>query len=150
METALYFPYIRVPETSWFTQILLYWDRAATIIPRSIEEGSEDLSPYMVDLQNAEMLEYVYPSRDLWQHQDAFNENFIALIRDSPRQLTSSERPTRYTDIHVDKIGYSLVVELHKMGYAKRCRPMAMVEHGGKYRQSIHGLSCKRYKGLRQ
>ena len=31
METALYFPYIRVPETSWFTQILLYYETGTVI-----------------------------------------------------------------------------------------------------------------------
>ena len=37
METALYFPCIRVPESTWFTQILLCWDRAATIIPHEMQ-----------------------------------------------------------------------------------------------------------------
>jgi hypothetical protein len=32
--TALYFPHIAVPKTPWFTQVLLYWDKAATIVPR--------------------------------------------------------------------------------------------------------------------
>jgi hypothetical protein len=33
VDTALYFPYMKAPEDAWFTQILLYWDDAATIVP---------------------------------------------------------------------------------------------------------------------
>ena len=30
---ALYFPYIKVPKSAWFTRILLYWDKVGAIIP---------------------------------------------------------------------------------------------------------------------
>jgi len=50
METALYFPYIRIPENAWFSQILLYWDRAATIVPREIQDDSGIVGRYMREL----------------------------------------------------------------------------------------------------
>jgi hypothetical protein len=38
-EVALYFPNIAVPQTPWFTQVLLCWDRAASIVPRKRVPG---------------------------------------------------------------------------------------------------------------
>ena len=43
METALYFPYIRVPETPWFSQVLLYWDAAAAIVPGGMQDYEAQL-----------------------------------------------------------------------------------------------------------
>jgi hypothetical protein len=31
MQGALYFPYIGVPKTAWWTRTMLYWDNVATI-----------------------------------------------------------------------------------------------------------------------
>jgi hypothetical protein len=50
VETALYFPHIRVPETSWFAQILLYWDRAAAIVPYSLSTDESSVGRYMTQL----------------------------------------------------------------------------------------------------
>lgn len=30
---ALYYPYIKVPESDWFTRVLLYWDVVGAIVP---------------------------------------------------------------------------------------------------------------------
>jgi hypothetical protein len=91
METALYYPYIRVPETSWFTQILLYWDRAATIVPER-SEGWRDLrTPYMIKLEAAGLYRPVF-SGTLWEDSEAFSENFLALIEGSRQELTNIER----------------------------------------------------------
>ncbi|GAA4707227.1 hypothetical protein GCM10025781_27320 [Kocuria gwangalliensis] len=42
LETALYFPHIRVPKAAWFTQVLLYWEDVASIIPRP--SGTTDIT----------------------------------------------------------------------------------------------------------
>jgi len=34
---ALYFPYIKVPKSAWFTRILLYWDKVGAIIPSDMQ-----------------------------------------------------------------------------------------------------------------
>ena len=65
MDTALYFPYINVPETKWFTQILLYWDHAASIVPDSIRENREELGPYMAELMDEGLVRSVMPSQVL-------------------------------------------------------------------------------------
>jgi hypothetical protein len=32
VQGALYFPYIGVPDTAWWTRTVLYWDHVATIV----------------------------------------------------------------------------------------------------------------------
>lgn len=62
VETALYFPHIRVPETSWFAQILLYWDQAAAIVPYSVSTDESTVGRYIIELAQARLVEFVYPS----------------------------------------------------------------------------------------
>lgn len=58
MNTALYFPYIQVPHSTWFTQVLLYWDRASTIVPSSRFQDQTVTNPYMRELRDAGLLEW--------------------------------------------------------------------------------------------
>ena len=41
------FPHIRVPQSPWFTQVLLYRDKAASIVPEGLEDEQDGLDPYM-------------------------------------------------------------------------------------------------------
>ena len=47
MDTALYFPYISVPQGSWFTRVLLYWDGVASVVPRHLSDRAAALTPFM-------------------------------------------------------------------------------------------------------
>lgn len=63
-ETALYYRYIRVPQTSWFTQVLLYWDKAASIVPLEMQmkpDGPGGLNPYMRELNREGLLDFINP-----------------------------------------------------------------------------------------
>jgi hypothetical protein len=121
METALYFPYIRVPETAWFTQILLYWDSAATIVPRSLSDDQDMLGRYMTELSQTRppLLEFIHPDGELWPHTEAFVGNFLKLIAAHERELTAPQRPRRYTRVHTDKMGWMLFDELRARGLAR-------------------------------
>jgi hypothetical protein len=66
IETALYFPYIRVPRTPWFTQVLLYWDQAASIVPGELRYGADRLDPSMRELNAAGLLEFIDPNNALY------------------------------------------------------------------------------------
>ena len=46
MENALYFLFVSVPESSWFTRILLYRDKVRSIIPFEFVETPEHFSKY--------------------------------------------------------------------------------------------------------
>jgi hypothetical protein len=39
----LYFPYIRVPESTWLTQVLLYWDQVSSIVPYEFTQRPDSL-----------------------------------------------------------------------------------------------------------
>jgi hypothetical protein len=46
VQNVIYFPYIRVPESEWFTRVLLYWKQVASIVPYEYIKSSK-LSKFM-------------------------------------------------------------------------------------------------------
>ncbi len=53
---VLYFPYISVPSSVWFTRMLLYWDKVGSIVPRDYpwyDVESETADDYMCYLATA-------------------------------------------------------------------------------------------------
>lgn len=114
MDTALYFPYVRVPETPWFTQVLLYWDRAAAIVPSSlIRTGA--VAPYMTDLADQRLLEYIEPDHELSDRWETFDQAFIELLESRPRPSD----PLSFTKVHSGKLSHHLFYELRERGLAE-------------------------------
>jgi hypothetical protein len=58
---VLYFPYIRVPESNWLTQMLLYWDQVSSIVPYEFMMNPEKLGSYMSSLVQEELVFPVMP-----------------------------------------------------------------------------------------
>jgi hypothetical protein len=116
MDTALYFPYIRVPQTPWFTQVLLYWDKAASIVPKSLL-NRDDLA-YTRELADHHLLEYVWPDMELHQTQEVFDSAFLELLEQ--QQPAVGEK--RYVRLHIDKMSGDLFDELSRRGLATRER----------------------------
>jgi hypothetical protein len=114
MDTALYFPYVRVPQTPWFTQVLLYWDRAASIVPEALLNQSDDLDPYMRELADNHLLEYVWPDQELHQTWEVFDSAFLELLEQ--QQPPAGE--LRYARLHIDKMSRQLFEELRHRGLA--------------------------------
>jgi hypothetical protein len=117
METALYFPYIRVPQTSWFTQILLYWDSGATIVPVSLQRDESTLGPYMSELVRERLVELIRPDHDLWMHQEAFHERFLGLL--DVHQPIGGPNEQRWARVHTDKLGWRLFRAMADRGLAR-------------------------------
>jgi hypothetical protein len=118
VETALYFPYMQVPESAWFTRILLYWDRAATIIPAAALEQQLTGDHYMNTLRREGLLSFVEPANTIWldpDHHDAFRENFLKAVDTYSFAPVSS---SRYTRVHANKMVWSLFSELERRGLA--------------------------------
>lgn len=118
METALYFPYVRVPETPWFTQVLLYWDRAAAIVPSSLIRDGE-VAPYMTELADQHLLEYVEPDHELSDDRwHIFDRAFIELLESRPLP----QAPVAFTKVHSGKLSHHLFYELRERGLAEHAQ----------------------------
>jgi hypothetical protein len=115
MDTALYFPYIDVPQTPWFTQVLLYWDRAASIVPQSRLGQPISRSPYMRALAREQLLEYVHPDSELYLRSEAFDRAFLELL--GPPQDPLVKRT--FVKLHIEKMSGSLFHALRDRGLAK-------------------------------
>lgn len=61
MQAALYFPFINVPSTAWWTRTLLYWDRAGTIVPRSYWHDPDRLGRFTLELVREGLVDQFRP-----------------------------------------------------------------------------------------
>jgi hypothetical protein len=123
MDTALYFPYMHVPETSWFTHVLLYWDKAASIVPDDVAIASKT---YMGQLMAAGLVVRVSPELALAKNPTKYAKRFLNLIDDNRLAVapaTSHWTSTPYLGpwerIHKSKVGESLFSELADRGLAR-------------------------------
>jgi hypothetical protein len=62
MQGALYFPFIAVPDTAWWTRTMLYWDTVGTIVPNTYIQDPELHHPYTLELIRADLLHQVLPN----------------------------------------------------------------------------------------
>jgi len=117
---VLYFPYIRVPENAWFTQVLLYWDQVGSIIPSEFVAHSNKLGNYMKELIQAELVKPVHPG-DYIHEIPNFEEAFLNLIENNPtiekRKGNALENGETFR-IHIEKFS-PLIFDLCDMGLAK-------------------------------
>lgn len=119
-QNALYFPYINVPNNSWFLRILLYWDKVSSIVPYDYINNPDRLDPFMRELVVAELVEQISPA-SYYYKVPKFEEIFLTYIekqiaRKSKRINYLRPNP-RYSSIHIEKIG-NIGHELVKMGIA--------------------------------
>jgi hypothetical protein len=118
VDTALYFPYIRVPQTTWFTQVLLYWDDAGSIVPTGIQDDQHELGHYTSELMHEGLLRSVLPEEVLRWNFGAFNEGFLGLLE--------THRPLGNVDagqaqlIHEEKMSQTIYRDLEVRGLARR------------------------------
>lgn len=111
-QTALYFPYIQVPRTPWFTQVLLYWDKAATIVPR--QALAQEVDPYMRGLWDVGILDYLDPYEALHFKGIEFEQGFLGLL--DIAEPPPPENLRIYTGLHVDKLGMTVFQDLRDRG----------------------------------
>ncbi len=120
MQGALYYPLIGVPDTAWWTRVMLYWDSVATIVPRAYVNNPARHLPYTLDLIQNGLLHQVLPEesgRDLGRNF----ENYLDRL--SPREI--DRRRAEYakgngTRIHRDKwLTYAAgLAEVESLGLA--------------------------------
>jgi hypothetical protein len=117
LETALYYPHIRVPQTAWFTQVLLYWDRAAAIVPIGLERDEEYLGPHMSELIRSGLVQRTYPDEVLAPQSVAFELRFLELLKSRP---VPAEGDRRWMPVHDGKLGGYVFEQLERGGLARR------------------------------
>jgi len=76
---VLYFPFISVPASSWFTRILLYWDEVATIVPRECSDDPDTLGPHTTSLIKEGLLTQISPGSYIADIPD-FDTAFISYL----------------------------------------------------------------------
>lgn len=116
MSIALYYPYVRVPRSTWFTQVLLYWDTAATIAPPDLHHRPDATYQYMSDLSNVGLLTFAEPEQALLT--DPMYENrFLSLI--DSQSPGGHAGPGRETRLHSGKASMGLLQQLQDRGLAR-------------------------------
>jgi hypothetical protein len=118
MDTALYFPYINPPQAPWFSQILLYWDQAAAIVPRSIRDPA-NISREAVDLVNHRLLTYLDP--EVYPHRQKFQQGFLDAVRPSLHIPPADDR--MFVKLHTGKMSQEMFASLRERGLARPADP---------------------------
>lgn len=106
-DRLLYFPYIRIPQTKWLTQTLLYWDQVSTIVPMEFIANPESLGPYMQRLVQEELVRQVIPGQyihEIPNFEAAFGRYIADLGPALDARRTSFPREAGL-HIHIEKMG---------------------------------------------
>lgn len=106
-DNVLYFPYSRVPQSDWFTRMLLYWDKVGTIVPYEFFEEPERLGPYTQALLQRGLVEAISPG--MYVHSipgfgDAFQQYLHSLGRHLEERRGDFGRG-EVTHLHMEKLG---------------------------------------------
>src|SRR6267142_2010262 len=105
-DKVLYFPYIRVPDSEWFTQVLLYWDEVGSIVPYEYVHSPEKLGSHMKDLVQVGLVKQIFPNEHVG-NIPRFTEAFLEYIdrADFPIKPNSIElASTETSQIHIEKL----------------------------------------------
>lgn len=104
MDGALYYPYISVPQSSWWTRTLLYWDTVATITPADYIDRPALHDPGMRELIENELVLQIGPQEVGRDFAPTF-ERFIALhAADELSRRQNNFRMGKRKRIHADKL----------------------------------------------
>ena len=130
---ALYYPYIRVPESPWFTRVLLYWDRVGAIVPYEYLEDPDRLGTYMVSLVREQLVEQVVPRMYLWRAEN-FKNAFLEYI-DAKYGTDGKPYKSDWAAVHSGKfVGSSIHMEkLYDLGEKLCERGLALRDKNNQY-----------------
>jgi hypothetical protein len=110
---------MRVPETPWFNQILLYWDDAFSIVPAQLREDKlSQLGRYMTELYDAGLLGFVDPDPILTANSVDLNDQFMDLLDTYEPPVDTSA--WRWTRLHAAKGTDVIFMNLVERGLVHR------------------------------
>ena len=91
---ALYFPYIALPQDSWTTKALLYWDKLSSIVSMDYLDHPEQMSAFMRTLLTEGLVQPVIPAQFIYQ-VERFDTSFIELVENRLRRIRRIGRTLR-------------------------------------------------------
>ena len=122
---VLYFPFINVPNTGWFSRTLLYWDTVASVVPYEFAEQPERLTRHMRDLLREGLVQQVIPG-SLIGGTPNFGRAFSDYLDDIDDQIESRQfdfTRGKVAKIHFEKMPREVEAKLYALRLA---RPMAL------------------------
>lgn len=119
---VLYFPLISVPENAWFTRVLLYWDGVGAIVPREFARQPRQLTPYMRELEESELVSFIDPAECAEEIFSAGTGLLEVLDRtgEVSRRGASLDSAVDVPLIHGQKMGEELARRFVDAGLARR------------------------------
>jgi hypothetical protein len=117
LDVALYFPYISLPQTAWFTHVFLYWDGLASVVPRQLFTDDPELTIFMRDLIKAGVIRQVRPDLAMLDRRN-FEAGFLALLDASG--LAESAQRRSWTRLNWEKASADVFDEIRARGLARR------------------------------
>ena len=80
MDGVIYYPYIRVPKSAWFSRAALYWDSVATIVPDRWIQDPNQLGPYTLDLVQRGIVTQLFPSYTNLQSLGGLFKDYVGTL----------------------------------------------------------------------
>lgn len=117
-KNVIYFPYIRVPQSEWFTRALIYYDQVSSIVPYEYIR-SPKLGKYMDALIYENLVKPIIP-RDYIYKIPNFTKAFLEYVDKSgypvPKGIIRKKKVPTFA-LHMEKLG-SIGDELCNRGLA--------------------------------
>lgn len=106
-DTAIYFPYIDIPQSEWLSRVLLYWDSLLSIVPYEYMNSPEQHSSEMRDLLASGLVVPCIPGQYLGGNS-RFAETFLSFVKKRNVEVRRTYRsriqqPLRR--VHIEKLG---------------------------------------------
>jgi hypothetical protein len=133
MNVVIYYPYIRVPESAWFSRLLLYWDDVATIVPEDWIYAPERLGPYTQELVQRNLVIQAFPN---YADIHALGGRFLHFLTPLPEAFGFALLSPRLIQRAAGVLGIDLIVG--------QCVPMILLISDlfpTQYRESVAFLS---------
>jgi hypothetical protein len=121
MDGVIYYPYISVPESAWFTRAVLYWDTVGTIVPDQWTYTPERLGEYTRELVQRGIVTQLLPSyADLTGFAQRFAGYVDALHPDEISHRRADFSAGLTEQIHRDKGPEDVFLHLQDIGLCTR------------------------------
>lgn len=119
-ENAIYFPYIVVPKSNWFVNVLFFWDDVFSIVPEEFLRYPDRLGFFMQSLLIEELVKFAQPQQYVW-NVDNFTEGFEELLINNDIQNFPDLDKVKTFLIHMEKMG-EVNSLLYKRGLCRESR----------------------------